>query len=94
LDRLEELRRNIDSIDRDLTNLLERRFELVSQIAEYKLQNKLPILNNNREMEVIKRISMNIKNTEIKEYIEELFQFIMDNSRKFQANLIDKMNPK
>jgi len=61
MDSLNKLRDDIDSIDKELVKLFEKRIEKVIEIADYKKEKNIPILNKNREEEIIKR---NIKNKE------------------------------
>ena len=37
--KLEELRGEIDRIDKELVLLLEKRFEMTEQVADYKIRN-------------------------------------------------------
>ena len=40
---LEELRENIDRIDDEIINLVEKRMDTAAQIATYKKENNLPV---------------------------------------------------
>ncbi|EJP19538.1 chorismate mutase domain protein [Lachnoanaerobaculum sp. ICM7] len=53
MNELENLRERIDTIDKELIALFEERMNVVNDIAEYKIKNNLPILNQNREDIVI-----------------------------------------
>ena len=57
LDKLEELRKSIDLVDSQLIPLLEKRMNLVAEVAAYKLEHNLPILHTDREKEVLKKSS-------------------------------------
>ena len=46
---LDELRAEIDRADRDLSAALVRRMEIAAQIAAYKRENGLPVLDQRRE---------------------------------------------
>ena len=50
---LKELRVEIDKIDEELVKLFVRRMEISEEVAEYKRENDLPILNKSREREVL-----------------------------------------
>ncbi|EHO52027.1 hypothetical protein HMPREF9099_01563, partial [Lachnospiraceae bacterium oral taxon 082 str. F0431] len=45
MNELENLRERIDTIDKELITLFEERMNVVNDIAEYKINNNLPILN-------------------------------------------------
>ncbi|NTU98682.1 chorismate mutase [Candidatus Falkowbacteria bacterium] len=51
---LNEWRREIDIIDGEILSLLERRFEVVKQIGIYKKEHGLPVVNKQREEELLK----------------------------------------
>ena len=69
---LNELRNQIDQIDKEMAVLFEKRMKIVKQIGEYKKENNLPILDKKREEEVIERIlnifTMNILSLFIKSF--------------------------
>ena len=48
MSRLDEDRKKIDVIDRQIAELFEKRFEVVRDVIEYKIENRLPILNSGR----------------------------------------------
>lgn len=90
MNELENLRERIDTIDKELIALFEERMDVVNDIAEYKIKNNLPILNQNREDIVISKVKSIVKN---KEYTDSAIDFIKDIikiSKKFQQNLISK----
>ncbi|WMJ79801.1 chorismate mutase [Clostridium sp. MB40-C1] len=85
MQQLEELREKIDDIDKDLTELFEKRMEIVLKVAKYKKEKNIPILNENREKEVIKKNLNYLKNEKFKEGLEKFFKDTMDISRKIQS---------
>ena len=58
MNELENLRERIDTIDKELIALFEERMNVVNDIAEYKIKNNLPILNQNREDIVISKVKV------------------------------------
>lgn len=80
---LNQYRNGIDKIDKEIEQLLEKRFELTKAVGEYKKKNKLEILNTNREDEVFTNIkSLNLKN---ETYIIEIYKHIMKYSKEQQS---------
>lgn len=80
-------RENIDSIDLELVRLLDKRLEIVQNIAEIKQKSNLPIFQSAREQEKlaeIERLSSNPNSN------KEIFKTIINQSRKFQEALICK----
>ncbi len=53
---LEELRRDIDNIDKDIVKLLNKRAKVVKNIGEFKKKNNLQVRNFQREKEVFSNI--------------------------------------
>ncbi|KEH98976.1 chorismate mutase [Clostridium massiliodielmoense] len=90
MDDLKKLRDDIDSIDRELIALFQKRMETVLKVAEYKKKNNIPILNANREDEVIKKNSKRIYNEDFKKPVEEFLKDIMKISKELQAKKISE----
>ena len=59
---LETLRTEIDEIDRELVRLFEARMNVVLNVAAYKLENGLPILNAGREQQVLDKCCALLEN--------------------------------
>lgn len=87
---LEDYRQQIDIVDKELTKLFEKRMDIVLKVAEYKKQNNIEILNQNRESEVLQRVINQINN---KDYITETQSFFKDlfsTSRELQKRKIQE----
>ena len=84
--KLEELRAKIDEIDRQMTSLFEARMDVAAQIAEYKRENNLPVLDAGREREKINAISEMVR-PEFQSHIRTLYSTIMDLSKNYQNAL-------
>lgn len=80
---LEECRKEIDSIDREIVDAFIRRMKVSEQISEIKKSNGLPVLNQEREKEVIENISSMVQG-KYEPYAKELFLMIMELSKKIQ----------
>ena len=90
MNELENLRERIDTIDKELIALFEERMDVVNDIAEYKIKNNLPILNQNREDIVISKVKSIVKNKEYTDSAIDFIQDIMEISKKFQQKIISK----
>ena len=55
MERLHELRTEIDGIDRQIIELLEERAKLTREIGKIKRELNLPVKDEKREEEVLKR---------------------------------------
>ncbi|MCI8285542.1 MAG: chorismate mutase [Firmicutes bacterium] len=85
---LEDIRRQIDDVDSEMIQLFCRRMELVKGVAEYKIENGLPVLRPERENEILSRVSRQAGD-EFGGYAEDLFKCIMRVSREMQQKIID-----
>ena len=83
MDRL-EIRKEIDTLDDQLTGLFVRRMELCGQMADYKIANNLPLLDRGRERDIVSRVTENCPE-EMQSYVKSLFNQIFDLSRDHQA---------
>lgn len=84
MDRLEELRKEINEIDLEMAKLFEKRMHISKEIGEYKKEHNLPILNEKREQEVIANNLSNIKDESLKEYYEKFIKEILSLSKEIQ----------
>jgi len=55
--KLQELRKEIDSIDNEILKLLNKRMEIVKKVGELKNTSNSPVYRPEREKEIIKRLS-------------------------------------
>ena len=83
---LSEIRKDINSIDEELLKLFKRRMDCAEEVAEYKKANNLPILNESREQEILNRVYE--QGGEYGEYAKELFEKLMELSRRLQNRII------
>lgn len=81
-----ELRNEIDKLDDELIPLLLKRMDISCQVAEYKVQNGIPVLNEQRELEILEDVAS--KCGEQGEVIKTVFSAIMDASRALQHKII------
>ncbi len=80
---LKELRKQIDGIDRKLVELFIRRMHVSAEVAEYKRQNSMPVLDSSRERALMEKISL-LSGEEFEEYSRTLYATILDLSRSYQ----------
>lgn len=89
MDKLDECRNKINEIDKQMAKLFEERMAICKDVANYKQVHGLPILNSNREKEVIERNSNLISNEIIKEYYINFLKYNMDLSKKYQSRIME-----
>ncbi len=82
---LNDLRVAIDEVDLELVKLLEKRMGISKKVGEYKLKNNIDILNIQRELEVVEKISKMVTQEEyVSETVDVYFE-IMRTSRNLQV---------
>ncbi len=80
---LTELRQQIDDIDRELVELFKRRMNVSSEVAEYKRQTGMNVLDASRERALFQKVS-ELSGEEFEEYTRTLYATILDLSRSYQ----------
>lgn len=70
---LEQLREGINNIDHQLMELLDKRFELVKQVGAYKKENKLPIVDNDRQKFILEKANNFNNSSSIKKIYQKIF---------------------
>lgn len=74
---LDWCRGQINLIDAQLIKLLEKRYEIVQKVAEYKKENHLPVRDAKREAELIVTMSANtaLESEFIKNFYSLIFNY-------------------
>ncbi len=91
MDLLEQARLTINEVDREMAKLFVRRMEAAAMVAEYKRQTGLPILDENREAEVVRRNAELVEDPVFREYYVGFIRGNMEISRAYQSRLLEGM---
>jgi monofunctional chorismate mutase len=86
---LSTLRQQIDAVDEQLVALFLQRMEIVKNVAQYKIDNNLPVFHADREQAVIEKARSRAPQ-EMADYVAEFFEAAMTVSRHMQQDLIDQ----
>ena len=86
---INECRLEIDKINDQMLKLFVHRMQLSEQVAKYKLENGLPILNSAREREILGEMTGKA-GPEFENYVKTFYSVIMDLSRSYQSTVIEK----
>jgi len=81
---LQDLRKEIDSIDDELVRLFGQRMEVAAKIADYKKENGLPILVPAREREKLADVAKKA-GPEMANYTRVLYSMLFELSRSYQG---------
>ena len=90
-DRLEEARREIDAVDREMAALFVRRMRAVEAVADYKMAHGLPIHDPVREEAVVRRNSALIEDEALRPHYVEFQNAVMGVSRHYQRKRLTGM---
>lgn len=85
---LEDYRREIDAVDRRLVALFEERMDITHKVGEYKLAQGLPVLDAQREREVLSAKAALVADGTLKADVVALYETIMAISRRQQRTLV------
>jgi chorismate mutase/prephenate dehydratase len=90
-DLLDKTRKEINEIDRQMAELFVRRMRAAEDVAEYKKERGLAILDEARENEVIRRNSALVEDDALREYYVSFLRNTMAVSRAYQSRLMEGM---
>ena len=87
MDELNNLRREIDQIDRQLVELFRQRMDVTRRVGEYKAAHGIPVLDQAREREVLNNKG-ELAGEELRPAVITLYQTIMSISRRQQRDML------
>ena len=82
---IQELRQQIDAIDRELVSLYCRRMETARIIGQFKRQNGLPVLDSERERELLNKVA-ELAGKENEQGIRAIYRLLLDQSKQRQLS--------
>lgn len=88
MNKLEEARKKINQIDEEMIRLFEERMATVIEVAAYKRENNLPILDEAREIELRKRNIAKLTDPTLSSYYEIFFEGVLKSSKEYQKDII------
>ena len=91
MESLEDLRLEIDKIDKNIVELFEKRMHIAAKLGEIKKEQNLPILSAEREKDVRRKNMDHLDDQELIPYLEDFYKKVMDISREYQGDLSDKI---
>ncbi len=85
---LQEIRKEIDSIDEKIAELYKTRMDLSSEVASYKIASGKRVLDRERELSKLSALESMADDGFMRIAIRELFEQIISTSRKKQYQLL------
>ena len=84
---LQEIRKELDVIDRQIVDLYEKRMKLCGDVAEYKISVGKPVYDGEREKQKLEEVRQ-MAGEEYRQGASELFTQLMTISRRLQYRLL------
>ena len=85
---LNDYRQQINEIDEQITRLFAERMQVAANIAAYKIENDIPVLDPKREREKLQEVSDHLPE-ELQDYGVSLYSLMMDLSRNYQNRILE-----
>ena len=82
------LRQQINDIDKQLTELFNKRMNVSLEVAKYKIENNMPVLDKSRERAILEKVGSE-SHPDIEAYTRMLYSDIFNFSRSYQHKLIN-----
>ena len=83
---LDEARVKINEIDKKMISLFEERMKAVLDVLKYKKEHNLPVFDEKREIELIKKNLDLLQDESLKEYYLIFFNGMLEASKKYQGD--------
>lgn len=89
---IEEIRSSIDGVDQQIVELFKRRIALSDDVASYKKEHKLSIVDRKRERKILQEAAGQVDD-DMKSYVQVLMSLLMEASRTRQNADLARANP-
>lgn len=86
---LEELRQQIDAVDKRLVEDIKERMNVAAEIGRYKREHGIPVMDSKREREVLHKIVEMADDPMLSSYYKVLYSLLFELSRSYQNKLIN-----
>ena len=90
MDKLLELREELDRIDDQIVALYEARMRVCARVADYKIKNGKEVLDRSREEQKLQSVEEKTSNDFNREAVRELYELLMEQSRRLQKKIISE----
>lgn len=90
-DKIKQIRRHIDRIDTVIITALAERMSLMPEIAEYKKKHNIPVFDEEREIEIMKKLKKVARDYGLDEgFVEEVFLSLFNEAKRIQNETINR----
>ena len=80
---IKDARKQIDTIDAQLVNLFEQRLSIIKSIGKYKDEHHLPLIDEERDHEIISSLKTECDDSRMLTYIESYMKDVISISNEF-----------
>ena len=87
---INDWRSQIDAIDAELLRLLNKRAQIVREVASLKREQNAPVCDPERERELIRSLCGSNAGPLDDQAVNTIFRSIIDESRRTQTSVIDQ----
>lgn len=87
---LEQVRLELDAVDREIVRLFEQRMVLSRDVVAYKMAHGMPVLDSSREEKVLSSRMAMLEDAHWAESVRSLYEEIMRLSRKEQQRILEE----
>jgi 4-amino-4-deoxychorismate mutase len=89
MDKLSTFRKELDNLDEQLMTLLGRRFDICRQVAEYKAEMNIPMMQPARVVEVKQRAAKRAASIGVNEkFAVDLYDLIISEACRMEDEII------
>ncbi len=92
MNKLEEARLIINSVDDKMIELFKERMKAAEMVAQYKKENGLAIFDKKREDQIIEKNINKLNDSNLEEYYLEWFKSMLKVSKDYQKKIIGDDN--
>ncbi len=92
-DELHQLREQLDTLDTEIVNMVEKRMALVEEVIDVKRTHNIPLVDTQREKKMIETHASHVHHPVLKETVGSLVRTIIDISKIAQQIHIKKPFP-
>lgn len=86
---LTKIRDRIDEIDTELVKLLCDRMEITKEVAAYKKENNMPVLDRGRELAILDKVGK-LAGEDMAQYVRNIYEDIFTQSKSLQRIILNK----
>jgi len=91
MEEIEKIREKTDEIDTAMLRLFEERMECSKELAHYKKEHGIPVLDPEREKQILEEFSAKVRNQKFAPYYIDFLSTVMNISDRFQKRLNEGM---